>query len=777
MKRIIILIFIIILLSPMINCNNEIAIGESINQNKAIIIEDTSKYKSHKNDFINDKNINTIFDKPIESKDSTKNITKEEPEYPEQETIEITEAELDPWRNLSNNESDGNYSFYDKQENNQNNYSISLNEYINEETQYDSVLFNGDIPDFIKNLFFKEAFSFFASTRIDDTFGRFALDNYLILQPSRLSISSSVKMMIENNNLTQEEIEKNIYKDVVFPDLLITPSMLNNKMPSEIVKILFVFDCILNNKQVGSSFRKYYSFYPEEESIELSITKEQIRVLNLDTDILSKIIESIIKNIEFFETYTSYDFYKILNHPYMTQIVFKSFKKILSEDPLKINPGLFTKLDIEKEINNDSNFTYTIKNAISNGELRIYIDNNRYINSKFIKSVILITILYNYLNNSDVNIKNTESIINKIEQILPTTSESINDILTLCKDIFISTFPNSYIVTDKLIRLYYHYHLSAGISGMSYGSVSWSYKGYDVPVLTLISGDYRIYQMPMDTRKLIEIDNIYKQTREKDIFLPIFNFEYSDYADKALINVARPTYVNSYIFDFRTYQYKEVAEFFDRKIFTTRSNMNTTKTKIIAQSLNVDNELNDLLLINLRNYKTEKILSDCKIDNVKSSPSDRKLLITGNIDPDIEKDESKPYLYDMVRKELFPLPFIGDWNLFSWDLEEEWIYYIVDNKDLYRYDVVNKNNKRIFATELYIYHLSVGNSHVAFSYLNPDTGENRLILYNTQTRKSYFIDSIYNGVIRSGFSPDSNFLYYEVVNHEDFKDLYLLKIN
>jgi dipeptidyl aminopeptidase/acylaminoacyl peptidase len=312
---------------------------------------------------------------------------------------------------------------------------------------------------------------------------------------------------------------------------------------------------------------------------------------------------------------------------------------------------------------------------------------------------------------------------------------------------------------------------------MSYGSVSWSYKGYENTVLTLISGDYRIYQMPMDTRKLIEIDNIYKQTREKDIFLPIFNFEYSDYANKAVINVARPTYVNSYIFDFRKYQYKEVTEFFDRKVFTARSFMNTTKTKIIAQSLNAENEKDDLILVNLRNYKTEKLLTNCKIDNIEISPSDRNILITGNMDAESDEDISKPYIYNLMNKELIPLPFIADWNSFSWDLDEEKIYYIVNNKDLYQYNVVNNKNRKIFSSDLYIYNMSIGRDMIAFSYLYPDTGKNILILYNTQTKKSQIIDEVYDGVIRSGFSPNSDFLFYEVVNHEDFKDLYLLKIN
>ncbi len=664
-------------------------------------------------------------------------------------------------------------------------YPTSIENYIKNKASFDEILFSKTIPDFIKNIFFDDAFTFFITTKIDETYGRFAIDNYKIVQPSRLSISSSLKEMIENSNLSKEEIENNIYKGVSFPDLLICPQLISNKTPIEIAKILYALNLILTKKIVSDSFREYYSYkiykkyynnvksYNDITDVE-GIDVEELEYMELDNEILQKIIESIIENIEFFKTYTNYDFYNILNHPYISPIMTRALINLIKEDPLKINPALFLRLKIEENIKQNKDLQDIIIYQINNGSLFKILTETTNIGSKYIRSLLITAILYNYIYNiyNKPIVSNVSQIVNYVNTI-NFTSPTISEIINLCCEILSSPFPKSYITTDRLIRIFHKYHLSGGISGLSYGSVSWVYG--DKLTMYLLSGDYKVYEMPMDTMELYIIDNIYEYTVKEDIFLPILEFEYSRDKNISLISVARPTYVNSYLFDFKYYEYKEVTKFFKKTVFTSKAYMDRRKIKIIAQSLNAENEKDDLIQIDLTSFSVESLLSDCKIKTLEISPDGNKLLITGNLDQKSDSEIVKPYIYNVRTKEFVTLPLATNLSSFSWDITEDLVYYVVENKNVYSYDIYKNIKKKILTTDLFIYNLAAGIDMFAFSYLLQDTGEHRLYLYDTRTKTNILVDTVQNMSIRPGFSPDGKYLLYEVVNNE-YKDLYLLRV-
>lgn len=752
MKKIVILFFILI---NIISCNNNTKKNRDL---ESILNEDSTKIEINSED---DVTINEfIFNN--EEDPAPENISNES-------EINSDDDKVNPKDPISNNNQTTNVTI----DNN-----IDISNYIDGNVSFEEVLFSTEIPDFIKNMFLEEAFIFFSKAKVDDAFGKNALETFQLIQPSRLSISSSIKTMYETYNLSQYEIENNIYKNTTFPDLLITPDLINNYLPVEVGKILYVFNVILNNKIVGSAFKKYYydSAYYKSSSVN-TIKEEDIDMMDLDDGLLKNLIESIIINIEFFDTYSNYDFYDILNHPAMEDYVIDALKKILRRNPLSINPGIFLKLNIEKKIIKNTALIKVIKDQIENGELYKTVIGEHKLSSKYIKSLTLIAVLYNYLFHNSINLSNLDKIKFNIVNNLVTPSETLNEIIELSYEILNSNFPKSYMTTDKLIRTYHRYHLSAGISGLTYGSVSWDYSHSEGLSMYLISGDYKIYEMSMETRNLLVLDNIYKQAAEADIFLPIHDFEFSNDHNIALINVAKSTYTNSFIFDFKKYEFLELTEMFNKKVFTCIGYMGPYKRRIFAQSLNAENERDDLMMISpAKGYRKQSLIADSKVDTLEISPSGTRLLITGNLNPEERINHTKVYIYDIFSKRVKEIPVEANWSSFSWDLEEELIYFTVDNKDLYVFNVSDFKSKMVLKTDLYIYSLAAGREMFAFSYLNQDTEENRLYLYKTDDQQNILIESIDNGVIRSGFSPDGNYLFYEVLKDEH-KDLFLLEIN
>lgn len=660
--------------------------------------------------------------------------------------------------------------------NNYTEYSVSIENYIKGEVSFEDVLISRRIPDFIKNIFFEEAFTFLATTRVDDTFGYYALEKYNIIQPSRLSISSSLLIMFEQHHLSRKEIENNIYKNVVFPDLLISPKLMTNKSPIEIAKILNTLYKILNNKSIETPYQRNLDDYNKKYKtyMDSRLTIDKVKYLNIDKNILFEIIKSILVNIEFFTTYTNYNFYKILHHPYFSSIVSEALTEIIEEDSLQLNTMLFLNLKLETLLQ-DRKLKDAIIYEINKGMLyKNIIKSNAAPTSKFMKSLILLTIFYNYIHNQGMELHNLVNIYSVLEN-MNSKSSTLKEIIDLSLEILNSSFPKSYVTSDKLIRTYHKYHLSSGISGLSYGSVSWDFNIIDGLNLYLISGDYKIYEMNMETRMLIVLEDIYDMALEEDLFLPIFEFDYSNDYNVALINFSRPTYINSYIFDFKRSRFVELNKLFNKKVFTSYGYMLPSKRGLIVESLNSDNEKDNLIHVNLGDYSIQALLSDIKIDILEVSPTGTRLLITGNLYPNEDDSLSKPYIYDLLTERIKPIPIEAEWTAFSWDIKEELIYYSVENNDVYVYSILSNKSKKIIHNDLFIYALATGKKMIAFSYLYEDTGENRLYLYNTKTLKSTLIDIVYDGVIRPGFSPDGQYLFYEIVRDE-YKDLYLLKV-
>lgn len=672
---------------------------------------------------------------------------------------------------------------HDTSKNDYDDYYSTLENYLtSREVPYEDVIFSESIPDFIKNTFFEEAFNLLATTRIDEVYGRFTLEDYNILQPSRLSISSSMKVMIETHNLSKDEINNNLYKNVKFPDLLINPKFMNNELPVEVAKVLFVIDYILTDKILSFSIKKTLFHSRKDfiyESVHKGLTKEEIERVNINNEILYKIIESILNNIEFFDTYTNYNFYKVLNHPYMIPFVIKAFKNILKNDPLNLNPALFLEsTNLEKYVMVDEGVQKLLNYEITKGRLYKNISGEDKISSKYIKSTMLSAIFYNFLHHNNVNVPDLGKVVRNLKNNRETVSSTLNDILDLSYEIFTSSFPKSFVTTNKLIRVYHKYYLSGGISGLSYGSLSWYQRIGEELRMYLISGDYEIFEMPMDSRQIISISDIYKETTKKDIFLPIFEFEYSDHLDIAMISVSRPTYINSYIYDFKADKYRDINSFFNKKVFTSIGYMDHYKNLILAQSLNAETEKDELILIDLRGYHVEHLLSNCKINTLEISPNGNKVIITGDLDPDDDSELERPYVYNLVTKSIIPIPVESNWSHFSWDIKkEDLIYYVVGNKNVYSYNIYTNTKKKILSTDLYIYHLAAGKKMFSFSYIYQDTGESRLYLYDTKTKTNTLIETIDDGIIKAGFSPNGQYLVYEIVKEDDYKDLYLLEVS
>ncbi len=777
--------FFILLVLFFLSCNNNYGDSSELNNND-------KKKENNKIDFNNYytnedvENYEKIF--------SDKNNEK----------FDIKEKHNDKnFNNKYSNESDNTFEYHSENDNNNlliedspddsrtnsskknkyKNYHSSIENYLRSKgVPYEDVIFSEYIPDFVKNTFFEEAFNVLATTRVDEIYGRFKLEDYHILQPSRLSISSSMKVMIETHNLSKGEIDNNQYKDVIFPDLLINPHFMNNEIPVEVAKILFVIDYILTDKILSFSIKKSLFHSRKDfiyESVHKGLTKEEIESLNINKDILNKVIKSILTNIEFFDTYTNYNFYKVLNHPYMVPLVIKAFKEILREDSLNLNPALFLEsTNLEKYVMTDRSVQNLLNYEITKGKLYKHIVSEDKISSKYIKSVMLSAIFYNFMHYNKAEIKDLDMILKVLKRNKKTASSTLNDILDLSYEILRSDFPKSFITTNKLIRIYHKYHLSGGISGLSYGSLSWYKRIGEELKMYLISGDYEIYEMPMDSRQLISISDIYNETMKRDIFLPIFEFEYSSHLNIAMISVSRPTYINSYIFDFKSSKYREINSFFNKKVFTSIGYMDHNKNLIVAQSLNAETEKDELILIDLRGYRVEHLLSDCKINTLEISPNGNKVLITGDLDSDDDTELDKPYVYNLITKNIMPIPVESNWSQFSWDIKkEDLIYYAVGNKDVYSYNMYTNTKKKILSTDLFIYHLAAGEKMFAFSYLYQDTGESRLYLYDTETTTNTLIETVDKSIIKSGFSPNGQYLVYEIVREDDYKDLYLLEVS